>query len=109
VSDGIVTGGNYTSPTGCRPYPFPPCEHHSNRTHFRPCAHDLYPTPNCENKCQDGYTTAYTADKNFGVRAYAVDNRIEAIQREIYVNGPVEAAFEVDKKIFFLVLNWKFI
>lgn len=26
VRDGIVTGSNYTQHSGCKPYPFPPCE-----------------------------------------------------------------------------------
>lgn len=95
VSSGIVTGSNYTAKSGCRPYPFPPCEHHSNRTHFKPCNHDLYPTPRCEHKCITGYGKEYRADKFYGRSAYHVEDREESIQKEIMTHGPVEAAFEV--------------
>jgi len=96
VRDGIVTGSNYTLHQGCRPYPFPPCEHHSTKQHFEPCKHDLYPTPRCEKKCQASYTDkAYAEDKYYGRNAYAVDTNVKAIQNELYTNGPFEVAFEV--------------
>jgi len=96
VSDGIVTGSNYTAQEGCRPYPFPPCEHHSNKTHFIPCKHELYPTPSCEHKCQANYNQkTYAEDKYYGRNAYAVEDDVQAIQNELYTNGPLEVAFEV--------------
>ncbi|RCN25441.1 papain family cysteine protease [Ancylostoma caninum] len=50
------------------PYPFPPCEHHSNKTHYDPCRHDLFPTPKCEKKCVPTYKDkSYDADKYYGV------------------------------------------
>lgn len=67
VRDGIVTGSNFTTHAGCKPYPFPPCEHHSNKTHYKPCQHDLYPTPKCEKKCQSGYEKEYKEDRFFGM------------------------------------------
>uniref|UniRef100_A0A183VGG9 Pept_C1 domain-containing protein n=1 Tax=Toxocara canis TaxID=6265 RepID=A0A183VGG9_TOXCA len=67
VKEGIVTGSNFTIKEGCKPYPFPPCEHHSNKTHYEPCKHDLYPTPKCERKCVDGYSErTYEEDKFYG-------------------------------------------
>uniref|UniRef100_A0A914H0F1 Peptidase C1A papain C-terminal domain-containing protein n=1 Tax=Globodera rostochiensis TaxID=31243 RepID=A0A914H0F1_GLORO len=96
VKEGIVTGSNFSAHGGCRPYPFPPCEHHSNKTHFEPCKHDLYPTPKCERTCQNSYNIRqYKQDKFYGKSAYAVENSMKAIQNELYVNGPVEVAFEV--------------
>ena len=96
VRDGIVTGSNYTQHSGCKPYPFPPCEHHSNKTHFDPCKHDLYPTPKCEKKCIDQYTErSYNEDKYYGKSAYGVSSKVEAIQKEVMTHGPVEVAFEV--------------
>jgi cathepsin B len=97
VSDGIVTGGNYTDKNGCRPYPLPPCEHHENGTHYPPCQHNLYPTPDCSQTCQAGYPTPYAQDKHYGKTAYGVDSDVASIQQEIYTNGPVEAAFDVSK------------
>jgi cathepsin B len=96
VKDGIVTGSNFTANQGCKPYPFPPCEHHSTKHHFTPCKHDLYPTPKCEKKCVNGYTEkSYAEDKFFGRSAYGVKRSVEAIQKEIMTHGPVEVAFEV--------------
>ncbi|VDK70990.1 unnamed protein product [Litomosoides sigmodontis] len=95
ISSGIVTGSSYTNHTGCRPYPFPPCEHHSNKTHYKPCKHDLYPTPKCVRKCDKNYKKSYRSDKYYGKKAYGVDSDVEAIQREIMTMGPVEASFEV--------------
>ncbi|KHN84702.1 Cathepsin B-like cysteine proteinase 6 [Toxocara canis] len=96
VKEGIVTGSNFTIKEGCKPYPFPPCEHHSNKTHYEPCKHDLYPTPKCERKCVDGYSErTYEEDKFYGLNAYGVDDDVTAIQKEILSRGPVEVAFEV--------------
>ncbi|MCP9263194.1 Cathepsin B [Dirofilaria immitis] len=95
VSDGIVTGSNYTNHSGCRPYPFPPCEHHNNKTHYKQCRHDLYPTPKCYKKCRKDYGKSYEADKYYGKQAYSVGNDVESIQKEIMTMGPVEVSFEV--------------
>jgi len=99
VDQGIVTGSNYTTHQGCRPYPFPPCEHHSTKQHFQPCKHDLYPTPKCEKKCDKSYTDLtgklYAQDKYFGRSFYAVANSEKALMTELYTNGPFEIAFEV--------------
>lgn len=96
VKEGIVTGSNFTANTGCKPYPFPPCEHHSHKTHFKPCPHDLYPTPKCEKKCVADYTDkTYQKDKFYGASAYGVKDNVEAIQKELMTHGPLEIAFEV--------------
>ncbi|KAK6054241.1 papain family cysteine protease [Cooperia oncophora] len=95
VKHGVVTGGNYTSKAGCKPYPFPPCEHHNNATHYKPCPSDLEPTNKCEKSCQAGYSTSYTNDKHFGATAYAVSKKVTDIQKEIMTNGPVEVSFNV--------------
>uniref|UniRef100_A0A915Q7B8 Ras-GEF domain-containing protein n=1 Tax=Setaria digitata TaxID=48799 RepID=A0A915Q7B8_9BILA len=95
VSNGIVTGSNYTTHSGCQPYPFPPCEHHNNKTHYEPCKHDLYPTPKCEKKCSEDYGKSYKEDKYYGRSAYVVESNMRSIQKEILMMGPVEASFEV--------------
>ncbi|MFH4975221.1 hypothetical protein AB6A40_001930 [Gnathostoma spinigerum] len=96
VKEGIVTGSNYTLGQGCKPYPFPPCEHHSNKTHYKPCKHELYPTPRCERKCVDSYDKrSYEDDKYYGAKAYGIEASVEAIQKEIMTYGPIEVAFEV--------------
>uniref|UniRef100_A0A0R3S6G5 Pept_C1 domain-containing protein n=1 Tax=Elaeophora elaphi TaxID=1147741 RepID=A0A0R3S6G5_9BILA len=95
VSNGIVTGGNYTNHSGCRPYPFPPCEHHNNKTRYEPCKHDLYPTPKCDRKCDKNYEKSYKADKYYGKQAYHIDGTVKSIQKEIMTMGPVEASMSV--------------
>ncbi|KJH48539.1 papain family cysteine protease [Dictyocaulus viviparus] len=75
VREGIVTGSNFTENKGCKPYPFPPCEHHSNKTHFDPCRHDLYPTPKCEKKCVSSYKqNDYEDDKFYGKSSSIIAN-----------------------------------
>lgn len=95
VKKGYVTGSDYQEKSGCKPYPYPPCEHHNNATHYKPCPNDLYPTNKCELKCQDGYPKSYNDDLHFGLSAYAVSKKATEIQKEIMTNGPVEVAFTV--------------
>lgn len=90
---GLVSGGNYNSNQGCRPYTIPACEHHVNGS-LPPCQGEGS-TPRCEKKCEAGYTTPYAQDKHYGKSAYAVRNQESQIQTEIMTNGPVEGAFTV--------------
>jgi cathepsin B len=93
VWSGLVTGSNYTDKSGCSPYKIPPCDHHTTGR-FKPCG-KIVPTPSCEKKCIDGYPKSYNEDKHYGAKTYRVSSKVEAIQREIMTNGPVEAAFTV--------------
>jgi len=95
VTNGIVTGGQYGTKEGCKPYPFPQCEHHVNGTHYPPCPSAEYPTPRCVRMCQTGYTPTYQQDKKYGTTAYGISSDISAIQTEIMTNGPVEVDFTV--------------
>merc|ERR1719411_83865 len=55
VSHGACTGGLYEG-TGCKPYGFPPCEHHTDGD--RPdCSEWNFRTPKCDKSCVAGYTT----------------------------------------------------
>ncbi|KAL1226576.1 Cathepsin B-like cysteine proteinase [Trichinella spiralis] len=94
VKYGLVTGGNYTTHDGCRPYPFAPCNHHSNGT-YGPCSHDLEPTPVCKKACQSTYKIQYNKDKYYGLKAYSLHNKASDLQKELMMNGPMEVAFEV--------------
>jgi cathepsin B len=67
------------------PYAFPPCEHHINATHYKPCG-PSQPTPKCD-KVED------KGPRYHGKSVYAVAP--DDVQQEIYTNGPVEAAFTV--------------
>jgi len=90
---GIVTGGNYDSKQGCQPYLIPSCDHHVAHSK-NPCKGEL-PTPKCEKTCREGYNATFSHDKHFGSSSYNVDSDQNQIMKEIYTNGPVEAAFTV--------------
>lgn len=90
---GIVSGGQYGSKQGCRPYTLRKCEHHvpgplpnCNKFHFD--------TPKCEKKCEPSYDKTYTEDKRYAKEVYSIDGETK-IMEEILKNGPVEAAFTV--------------
>ncbi|XP_068141217.1 cathepsin B [Drosophila tropicalis] len=89
---GIVSGGNYGSQQGCRPYEIEPCEHHVNGTR-PPCSGGS--TPRCQHLCESSYKVDYKKDKNFGSKSYSIKNNVVEIQKEIMNNGPVEGAFTV--------------
>jgi len=93
ATTGLVTGGNYKS-QGCEPYPLAPCEHHINGS-LPACSSQTAATPKCSKQCQAGYATPYAQDKHVGAKAYSVARNEEAIRKEIYTNGPVEADFTV--------------
>uniref|UniRef100_A0A8R1DHS7 Pept_C1 domain-containing protein n=1 Tax=Caenorhabditis japonica TaxID=281687 RepID=A0A8R1DHS7_CAEJA len=95
VKKGYVTGGSYTEKSGCKPYPYAPCEHHVNGSHYQPCPSSMYPTDKCEHSCQAGYPLTYQQDLHFGQSAYAVSKKATEIQKEILTHGPVEVAFTV--------------
>lgn len=90
---GIVSGGQYGSKQGCRPYSLQKCEHHvpgplpnCDKFHFN--------TPACEKKCEASYNVPYKQDLKFAKEVYGFDD-VDSIMKEIYENGPVEASFEV--------------
>eukprot|EP00914_Ancora_sagittata_P004214 GHVO01009263.1.p1 GENE.GHVO01009263.1~~GHVO01009263.1.p1 ORF type:complete len:337 (+),score=29.47 GHVO01009263.1:110-1120(+) len=90
---GLVTGGQYGTKQGCRPYSIAPCEHHVNGTRL-PCSGEG-PTPKCVTQCEDSYKVSYEDDKKFGYTAYRVESDVKQIMTEIMTNGPVEGAFTV--------------
>jgi cathepsin B len=98
---GVVTGGNYGDYSWCASYPLPNCEHHVNATRYPNCASlnggNEFNTPNCPTACDSNstYRTPYGQDKHIFSSAYSVASNVTAIQSEIMMNGPVEAAFSV--------------
>lgn len=92
VSTGIVSGGSYNSHQGCQPYAIEPCEHHVNGTR-KPCGEG--DTPRCVKRCEEGYDVPYGKDRHFGKSAYSVPGSVKAIQKELMLNGPAEAALTV--------------
>lgn len=89
---GIVSGGNYNSSQGCRPYEIPPCEHDVPGK-LPPCGHTP-PGPHCVKSCQSGYKTDYEKDIRRG-SSYSVSSDEEHIKAELFENGPVEVDFEM--------------
>lgn len=91
---GIVSGGQYGSKKGCRPYSLQKCEHHvpgplpnCDKFHFN--------TPSCDKHCESSYNVTYNKDLHFAKEVYQVRGGVKNIMKEIYENGPVEAAFDV--------------
>jgi len=90
---GLVSGGNYNTQQGCRPYTMPTCEHHVPGPRG-PCP-AIKPTPKCDEHCEKGYNVTYNNDKHYGATNYGVSNDEKQIMTEIMNFGPVEAAFTV--------------
>ncbi|XP_074656001.1 cathepsin B-like isoform X1 [Tubulanus polymorphus] len=90
---GLVSGGQYNSHQGCRPYTIPSCEHHVVGP--KPACKGELPTPKCIQQCETSYTTPYRKDKHFGATVYSIQSEPQQIMNEIMTNGPVEAAFTV--------------
>jgi len=92
ITNGLVTGGGYESNKGCLPYEIP-------TTPPAGCTADL-PTPACVQKCEPGFPKKWKQDLTWGSTAYAVIPETYAIQGEILLNGPVQAAFTVYEDFF---------
>ncbi|KAH8856084.1 Cathepsin B-like cysteine proteinase [Schistosoma japonicum] len=93
--EGIVTGGSNETHTGCQPYPFPECIHHSTSINHSSCEVKYYSTPECYQTCQPDYAIQYENDKYYGKNSYYVTSDEVSIMKEILLNGPVEATFYV--------------
>ncbi|KAG0433856.1 hypothetical protein HPB47_019537 [Ixodes persulcatus] len=70
---GLVSGGLYGTPDGCKPYSLAPCEHHIKGS-----------LPNCTR------TVPTPSEK-----VYSIARDEKQIQTEIFKNGPVQADFTV--------------
>ncbi|XP_053607230.1 cathepsin B-like [Plodia interpunctella] len=83
-TDGIVSGGNFNSKQGCRPYEIPECIHGKN------CSGGN--VAYCVKECQEGYDTSYENDKKFGTKPYLLDGE-DNIKAELFKYGPLEVSF----------------
>ncbi|RZF45695.1 hypothetical protein LSTR_LSTR004990 [Laodelphax striatellus] len=93
LTTGVVTGGDYDSHEGCKPYSLMSCEHHINGSRPACPYYGELVTPSCHQRCTkvDRYNS-FKKDHHKVKSMYRL-NSIEAIQREIMENGPVEAGF----------------
>lgn len=86
VDKGLPSGGPYNSKRGCLPYPIDVCDASGEEAN----------TPKCFKKCQKGYNvTNVYEDRRYGRVAYSVPADEQKIMEELYVHGPVQAAFVV--------------
>ena len=90
---GIVTGGQYNSSQGCKPYPIPKCSHHVEGR-YQECD-SIVSTPECTTQCDTDYNSDYSDDKLKGANYYFLPRNETIIKAELYARGPVEAGFKV--------------
>jgi cathepsin B len=90
VKVGVVSGGNFTSKAGCRPYLFCP-----------PDVGHMCQTPECAHVC-DGSMPAnnYASDKHHAKSAYRIDGNVEQMQQEVVKSGSIEVSFAVYEDFF---------
>lgn len=93
--NGLVTGDLYADGLTCKPYAFPPCNHHSHNPDRDDCSKNDFSSPSCKYKCSnDQYENSYQDDLIKGTSVYGVRGE-EEMMKELIENGPIEAAFEV--------------
>ena len=90
---GVTTGGEYGSTNWCNAYAFPKCEHHTTGK-YPPCG-ETQETPECVEKCQDGYPVEYEKDKHFFEEGYSISSDPAVMKTELMTNGPFEVSFTV--------------
>ena len=79
---GVVTGGDYDSNSGCKPYEFAPCAHHVDPTPKYPaCPSEEYHA-SCKRECESSYTDhSYSDDKTKGSDAFSLRSVSECKRR----------------------------
>ncbi|XKL62020.1 hypothetical protein PGB90_001853 [Kerria lacca] len=82
---GIVTGSDYGSNKGCKPYSVAPCIHSDSRN----CS-DYVPTPTCVLTCKSHYQKNYWNDLYYGYLIYSIVSDETQIMTEVMYNGPVQ-------------------
>ncbi|KAI3413231.1 Papain cysteine protease [Globodera pallida] len=92
-SAGVVSGTDYPTKSGCKPYPFAP----NSRT--------AYTTPNCTSKCSNtAWSPSYSADRKYSTATgflQGPSSTVTAIQKEIKKNGPVVASMKVYSDLYY--------
>lgn len=90
---GVVTGGDFGSSDGCKPYELQPCAHHVPPSSKYPkCPSSEY-SISCKKSC-DSATVDYESDKTKGVDAFSLYS-VEKMQQALMTYGPLSAAFTV--------------
>ncbi|KAJ3653168.1 hypothetical protein Zmor_012432 [Zophobas morio] len=82
LGHGIVSGGDYNTSVGCKPY--------------EGLAFLNHKTPSCKTTCTNAnYKTTYEDDRFTGFTYYSLDKSVEQIQTDIMTNGPIQASYRV--------------
>ncbi|XP_014244381.1 cathepsin B-like cysteine proteinase 3 [Cimex lectularius] len=94
--NGIVTGGDYHSHSGCLPYQLKPCQHNPQSKQPQCLIFQKHTTPKCVKTCVNKrYHVKFYNDHRKVNNIYYLPKDTKQIQREIMKNGPVQAAFVV--------------
>ena len=81
---GVSTGGLWSDKRWCKPYEFPPCNHHSDGP-YDDCSKHHYQTPSCKRTCTNSdYKKDYNKDKIFGDKVYKVNGKEDNIKKELF-------------------------
>lgn len=96
---GLVSGGDYGSKEGCRPYQIKKCQL-KNKQQF--CSKIRKLTPSCYHlKCTNKvYNVSYDNDKLKFKTVYYLPSDVDAIKSEIVKYGPVSASLTVYEDFF---------
>ncbi|UYV78021.1 CTSB [Cordylochernes scorpioides] len=90
INEGLVTGGDYGSHSGCRSYEIVPLGEGS----------PALLTPTCKKHCDTGYNKTYEEDLHYGKRAYRIRPNDELQMRlEMLKNGPLIVGMEVTSQL----------
>ncbi|KAL1454359.1 hypothetical protein WDU94_010628 [Cyamophila willieti] len=91
---GAVTGGQYGEHTGCQPASIPPCSHHGSSPALVKCETVPRPQLKCHTRCtNEDYERNFFKDKHRTTLAYWVDDKEDAIKKELMTFGPTSATF----------------
>lgn len=90
---GLVSGGNYKSSQGCRPYKIPPLGNNVTRN-FSPIR-QIVDISDCIASCDSNYKVDYHKDKHHGKNVYSIGDHEDQIKAELFMNGPVEGVMAV--------------
>ncbi|KAJ6216067.1 hypothetical protein RDWZM_010567 [Blomia tropicalis] len=95
---GFVTGGEYGSNIGCKPYWLPKCNHGTMRNHYRVCIEqesDLSRLPSCVRSCTNPtYGKSYQDDLHYGSIITMPEN-VNEIMSDLMLNGPLVVNMDI--------------
>jgi cathepsin B len=89
---GVVTGGDYNTTDGCKPYLVPPCitdEEGNNTCSGKPMEKNHKCTKTCYGDTEIVYEEDRHKTRDYYYLTYA------AIQKDVMTYGPIEASFDV--------------